>query len=144
MLNLQDQLNRVFGSFFGGTTQAAWLPSVDVFDTKDAVVLKADIPGVEPSDVSVEINENVLTIRGERKQDEQPEEDRFYRMERPTGTFERSIALPQGVLTDDVQATFSEGVLTVRVPKAEEVKPRRIPIEVRGAEKAISGESKAA
>ena len=122
MMNVQDQLNRTFGSLLG-ERRSSWLPSVDVYDAKEEVVLKADLPGVAPEDVAVELDENVLTIRGERKSDYRPDEERFYRVERPTGSFERSIALPTGVRADGIQAAFEEGILTVRVPKAEEDTP---------------------
>lgn len=133
MMNVQDQLNRAFGSFLG-ERRSSWLPSVDVYDGKEEVVLKADLPGVTPADVAVELDENVLTIRGERKSDHRPDEERFYRVERPTGSFERSIALPTGVLADRIEASFEDGILTVRVPKAEEVKPKRIQVEVHAGE----------
>ena len=132
MLNAQDQLNRILGSFAGGERSTSWLPSVDVFDGKEEVVLKADLPGVKPDAVAVEIDENVLSIRGERKPDFQPTQERFFRIERPTGSFERNIALPQGVLADKVEASFADGILTIRMPKAEEVKPRRIQIQLAG------------
>jgi len=132
MMNVQDQLNRTFGSFFG-ERKTSWLPSVDVYDDKEEVVLKADLPGVRPDDVDVEIDENVLTVRGQRSSDHNTDPERFFRIERPTGSFERSIALPQGVRTDNVQAAFEDGILTVRVPKAEEAKPKRIQVTVSGS-----------
>ena len=139
MTNVQDQLNRAFGSFLG-ERRSSWLPSVDVYDGKEEVVLKADLPGVTPEDVDVEVDENVLTIRGERKSDYRADQERFYRVERPTGAFERSIALPAGVLADRIEASFEDGILTVRVPKAEEAKPKRIQIEVHpGKARTIEG-----
>ena len=143
MMNVQDQLNRTFGSFFG-ERQTSWLPSVDVYDDKEEVVLKADLPGVRPDQVDVEIDENVLTVRGQRKADHETDPERFYRIERPTGPFERSIALPQGVRADNVQAAFEDGILTVRVPKAEEAKPKRIQIAVTGnGQRTIEGHATA-
>lgn len=131
MMNVQDQINRAFGSFFG-ERKASWLPAVDVYDDKEAVVLKVDLPGVKPENVAVELDENVLTVRGQRAADHDTDPERFYRIERPIGSFERSIALPQGVRGADIHAAFDDGILTVRVPKAKEAKPRRIEIEVKG------------
>ena len=131
MMNVQDQINRAFGSFFG-ERKTSWLPSIDVYDDKEEVVLKADLPGVRPEDVDVEIDENVLTVRGHRAADHETDPERFYRIERPTGSFERSIALPQGVRSDNVEAAFEDGILTVRVPKAEEAKPKRIRVTASG------------
>ena len=140
MLNVQDQFDRIFGSALRGESRTSWLPPVDVFDGKDEVVLKADLPGVDPNAVDVEIDENVLTLRGERKVDFQSDAEHFYRIERPSGNFERSIALPQGVRADQVEATFDDGILTIRVPKADEVKPKHIPIMVaRGKQKTLAG-----
>ena len=141
MMNVQDEINRAFGSFIG-ERKTSWLPSIDVYDDKEEVVLKADLPGVKPDDVDVEIDENVLTVRGQRAADHETNPERFYRIERPTGAFERSIALPQGVRSENVEAAFADGILTVRVPKAEEAKPKRIQIAVKGGgQHTIEGKS---
>jgi HSP20 family protein len=110
----------------GGTS--TWLPAVDVWETDDALVLSFDLPGVDEDRISVELEDNVLTVSGERERTEKNEGDRFYRYERRFGQFSRSVTLPQGVNEDEIKADYKAGVLEVRVPKPEEQKPRRIPI----------------
>ena len=127
--SLRDEVNRLFSRTLGdGQGGSAWSPPVDVFDTKDAIVLKAELPGLTPEDIDIEIDDNVLTIRGERRLEETVEEGRYYRLERAYGSFARSLSLPQGVKADEVSAAFDGGVLEVRVPKADEVKPRKITV----------------
>ncbi len=94
----------------------------------DAIVLKAELPGLQTEDIDIEIDDNVLTLTGERRFQETVDEGRFYRLERSYGHFQRSVTLPQGVKTDEISADFDNGVLTVRVPKADEVTPRKITI----------------
>ncbi len=130
MTSMQDQFDRLLrGSLEGRRGQESWLPAVDVFDTKDAVVLKAELAGMDPDDIEIEVEDNVLTIKGERKFEEKVDDERYYRVERRYGSFSRSIALPQGVKADDIQATYEDGVLEVRVPKAEEEKPKKIAVK---------------
>jgi HSP20 family protein len=129
MTSTQDQFDRLWrGMLEGRRGQEAWLPAVDVFDAKDAVVLKAELAGMDPDDIEIEVDDNVLTIRGERKFEEKVDEDRYYRVERRYGSFSRSLALPQGVRADDIEANYEDGVLEVRVPKVEEEKPKRISV----------------
>jgi len=129
VMALREEVNRLFGRTLGeGAGAAVWTPAVDVFDTRDSIVLKAELPGMKPEDIDIELDDNVLTIRGERRFSEQVEEGRYYRLERSYGHFSRSLTLPQGVRGDQVHAQFEEGVLEVRVPKAEEVKPRKIAV----------------
>ena len=130
MTQVQDQFNRLVDQVRGGR-QESWLPAVDVFDTKDAVVLKAELAGMDPDDIEIEVDDNVLTIKGERTLEEKVDEERYYRVERRFGSFQRSLALPQGVKADDIQAGYEDGILTVRVPKAEEEKPQRIEIKAK-------------
>ena len=94
----------------------------------EAVVLKAELPGLSAEDIDIEIDDNVLTLRGERRFEEVVEEGRYYRLERAYGHFQRSVTLPPGVKADEISANFDDGVLTVRVPKADEVKPRKIAV----------------
>ena len=129
MTNFEDQFNRLWrGVVDGGKRQESWLPAVDVFDTKESVVLKAELAGMKPDDIQIEVEDNVLTIKGERRFEEKVEEDRYYRVERRFGSFQRSIALPQGVDAEDIQASYEDGILEVRVPKAEEEKPKKITV----------------
>jgi len=130
--DLQDRLARVAGSLGWTDGRGAWLPAVDVFDSREAIVVKADLPGLRAEDVDVRLEENVLTLRGERKPDTVPEEEEVYRIERPVGRFERLVALPQGIRGEECTAEFAAGVLTVRVPKRPAPQPRRVPIESRG------------
>ena len=130
MTQVQDQFNRLVDQVRGGR-QESWLPAVDVFDTKDAVVLKAELAGMDPDDIEIEVEDNVLTIKGARTLEDKVDEERYYRVERRFGSFQRSLALPQGVKADDIQAGYEDGILTVRVPKAEEEKPQRIEIKAK-------------
>ncbi len=130
LTSLRDEMNRMFGRSLGDGTRPAgtWSPPIDVFDTADAIVLKAELPGLTPDDVEVEVDDGVLSIRGERRFTEQVEEGRYHRLERAYGQFARSLSLPTGVRADDITATFTDGVLEVRVPKADEVRPRKITV----------------
>jgi len=111
-------------------------------------VLKVDLPGVKSDQVQVELDENILTVRGERSGDHEPDIERFYRVERPSGTFERIIALPHNVVGERIEASFEDGILTIHAPKVEESKPKRIEIqqgrELRHAVKEDTSERKAA
>jgi HSP20 family protein len=137
MTAMRNQFDRVFGPVFEGRRES-WLPAVDVFDTKAAVVLKAELAGMNPDDIHIEIEDNVLTIKGERKLEETVEEGRYYRVERRFGSFERSLAMPQGIRPDDIVATYEDGILEVTVPKAEEGKPRKI--EVTAAKRTVEAQ----
>jgi HSP20 family protein len=130
MTQVQNQVNRLVNQVWGGG-QESWLPAVDVFDTKDAVVLKAELAGMDPDEIQIEVEDNVLTIKGERKFEETVDEERYYRVERRFGSFQRNLALPQGVKPEDIQAGYEDGILTVSVPKAEEEKPQRIEVKAR-------------
>ena len=127
MTQLQNRFDRLFDAV--GGRQESWLPAVDVFDTQDAVVLKAEHAGMNPDDIQIEVEDNVLTIKGERKFEEKVDEERYYRVERRFGSFQRSLALPQGVKADQIEAAYDEGILTVTVPKAEQEKPKRIEVQ---------------
>ena len=131
--SFRDDVNRLFARTLGeGVTSQTWSPAVDVFETKDAIVLKAELPGLRTEDVDVEIDDNVLTVSGERTLTDRVEEGHYYRLERNYGRFSRSLTLPQGIRADEVTATFADGVLEVRVPKAEEAKPRKVAIAAGG------------
>ena len=127
---LRDEMNRLFTRSLGEGAAAgsAWTPAVDIFDQADAIVLRAELPGLSPDDIDIEIDESVLTLRGERRFEETVEEGRYYRLERAYGAFQRSVTLPQGVKSDEITASFDNGVLSVSVPKAAEVRPRKIAV----------------
>jgi HSP20 family protein len=130
LTTLRDEMNRLFTRTLGegSSSGSAWTPAWDIFDTADAIVLRAELPGLSAEDIDIEVDDNVLTLKGERRFEDKVEEGRYYRLERAYGNFQRSVTLPQGVKADDITATFDRGVLTVRVPKAEEVKPRKIAV----------------
>jgi HSP20 family protein len=132
--SLQSEMNRLFDTFFGGTTRGGnagarrWVPAMDLVETDDSLVLRADLPGLSEEDVAIEIKDGVLTVSGERKAEHEEKSEGFYRVERAHGSFSRSLSLPQGVDADAVKASFEKGVLEVRIPKPEERKPHRVQI----------------
>jgi HSP20 family protein len=127
--SLRDEMNRLFSRTLGETAGGqTWSPAIDVIEQADAIVVKAELPGMKPEDIDIEVDDNVLTIKGERRFEEKVEDGRYYRLERSYGQFSRSLGLPQGVKADEISASFENGVLEVRVPKAEEVKPRKITV----------------
>jgi len=138
--SLQGEMNRLFSSFFDAPSRAGdgaaarrWVPAMDLVETGNDFVLRADLPGISESDVSVELENNVLTIAGERKAEHEEQQEGYYRLERATGGFARTLTLPEGVNADAVQANFDKGVLEVRIPKPEQTKPRRVQIGLGGA-----------
>src|SRR5918999_6392808 len=123
------EIDRVFDAFFGQTDQGRrWVPPMDLVEADDHFVLKADLPGLAESDVNLEVQDGTLTISGERTAEHEQREKGWYRIERSFGSFSRSLTLPDGVDPDRIEASFSHGVLEVRIPKPEERKPRRIAI----------------
>ena len=135
--SLQSEVNRVFDAFFGtagGGRVRRWVPAMDLVETDDHFVLKADLPGVAESDVNIVFENNVLTVSGERRTEHEAKKDGYYRLERTMGSFSRSLTLPEGIDADAVSAKYDNGVLEVRIPKPAEAKPRRIQIGVAGAE----------
>jgi HSP20 family protein len=124
------EVDRMFDAFFGGEGEARrWVPAMDVWEEGEHFVLKADLPGVAESDVSIEVQDGTLTVSGERRSEERKEGAGWYRYERSSGSFSRSLTLPEGVNADGIEAEFATGVLTVRIPKPEERKPRRVKIK---------------
>jgi len=107
-----------------------WVPQVDVAETKDEIIIRAEVPGMTKEDITVTLQDNVLTLRGEKKQEKTEKEVAFHRMERSYGSFVRSFTLPTLVQADKVKATYKDGVLTITLPKAEEVKPKEISVSV--------------
>lgn len=130
MTQVQNQFNRLVDQVWGGR-QESWLPAVDVFDKKDAVVLKAELAGMDPDDIEIEVEDNVLTIKGERKEEETKEGEGWIVRESNYGAFERSLTIPEGVDLASIKASFKDGVLEVHVPKAaKEAKPKTVKVEV--------------
>jgi HSP20 family protein len=149
LTSLQTEMNRLFNTFFetpstggGGGNGGAlrrWLPPMDLVETDEHFVLRADLPGLSEEDVSIELEDSVLTVAGERKAEHEDKKEGFYRLERSFGQFRRSLTLPDGVDADGITAKFDKGVLEVRIPKPEERKPRRVAIQVGGQNAAIEG-----
>ena len=140
---LQNEMGRWMNVLAGGTTtpgngSSTWLPAVDVWETDNELVLSLDLPGIPEDKISVELDDNVLTVSGERERTQEQSSERFYRFERRYGTFSRSVTLPAGVTDQDITANYNDGVLEVRVPKPEEQKPKRIQVGTQGA---IEGKS---
>ena len=131
---LQDQVNRIFNETVRNqgdeSTLTAWAPSVDIYETPNELVVKADLPEVEEKDIDVRVENNLLTIHGERKFDKTVAEDNYLRIERTYGTFSRSFSLPNTVSADAIRAEYKNGVLTVNLPKREESKPRQVKVNV--------------
>jgi len=127
---LQGEMGRLFNGLLDSQSRSsqAWVPALDVWETDSELVYAFDLPGIEEDRISVELEDNVLTVSGERDRAEKTEGDRFYRYERRFGQFSRSVTLPQGVNEDEIKADYEAGVLEVRVPKPEEQKPKRIRI----------------
>ena len=141
--SLQGEMNRLFNTFFdvpaGGKGATGWIPAMDLLEEDEHYVLRADLPGMDESDVSVELDGNTLTIAGERKQQTQTTQEGYHRMERASGAFRRTLTLPEGVDADEISASFDKGVLEVRLPKPEERKPRRVKIGVGSQPATIEG-----
>jgi len=134
---LQDRINRIFDESFSRTadvdddiSMSAWKPSVDIYETDEAIILKAELPGIKTEDVSVEITDNVLTLRGERVEDKEIKEGSYFRKERCFGTFSRAFNLQHRVQPDKIKAKFKDGILEIEIPKPEEEKPKQITVNV--------------
>jgi HSP20 family protein len=136
LMDIQGEVNRLFDNVLGRPVQSGspaartWLPAVDMHETKDDLVLKVELPGVSEKDVAVAITGDLLTIKGERRWNEENREHTVLHVERVYGHFERLIQLPMAVQADKVKATYRDGVLEITLPKAEELKPREIKIDI--------------
>lgn len=135
--SFQDDMNRVFSDFFGRAplrrtlSEGLWAPLMDIEETKDELVVKAEIPGMTKDDIKIQITHDVLSISGERKREEETKDKTYHRIERTYGKFQRIIRLPTEVQSGKTKATYENGVLTIHIPKSEEVKPKEISIEVK-------------
>jgi HSP20 family protein len=134
--DIQTEVNRLFDNFFGrpvsGSTSGGrtWVPAVDMYATKDDLVVTLELPGVSEKDVAVSITGDLLTVKGERRFENQVKEQNLLHVERTYGKFERLIQLPMAVQSDRVKATYREGVLEIKLPKTEELKPKEIKIDI--------------
>ncbi|GAC1663255.1 MAG: Hsp20/alpha crystallin family protein [Candidatus Acidiferrum sp.] len=131
---LHDHINRVFGEAFERAGQESnlttWAPAVDIYETEHELVVKADLPDVDSKDLDIRVENNILTIRGERKFEKKVSEGNYLRVERAYGSFARSFALANTVNTEAIKADYQNGVLTLSVPKREEAKPKQIRVNV--------------
>jgi HSP20 family protein len=136
LTSLQSEMNRLFNTAFdtpqGNAPARRWAPPMDLLETDEHFVLRADLPGVSEEDVTIELEDTVLTVSGERKAEHEANGEGFHRVERSFGRFSRSLTLPKGVDAESVSAAFDQGVLEVRIPKPAERKPRRISIGAAG------------
>jgi HSP20 family protein len=135
LTSLQDQVNRLFEDNFtrdrsGHADLATWAPPVDIYETANELVLKVDLPDVQDKDINVRVENNMLTIRGERKLDKDVKEDNYLRVERAYGSFMRSFSLPNTVSSENIRAEYRNGVLSLRMAKREESKPKQVKISV--------------
>ena len=144
MATLQNEMNRLFGTFFDTPTTAVgsngvrrWMPAMDLVETDEHFVLRADLPGLAEGDVTLEVEDRTLTVSGERKAEHEDKGEGYYRLERASGAFARTLTLPEGVDAEAITATFDKGVLEVRIPKPEERKPKRVAIQVGDGPKTI-------
>jgi HSP20 family protein len=136
--SLQRDMNRMFDEFFRGDVLADesffakdWSPAVDVVENNDNFILRAEIPGMNKDDVKITLENNLLTIRGEKKNEAEKKEGNYHRVERSYGSFERSFTIPGTIKTDNIDAQYKDGVLTLTLPKAEEAKPKLIDVKVK-------------
>jgi len=133
---LRREMDLLWDSFLEGRPgrkmrlEGEWLPSLDVTETKSDLLVKAELPGMNPQDIEISLNEGVLTIKGEKKQEKEEKEEGYHLIERSYGTFTRSIRLPKDVQSDKINASFKNGVLKVVLPKSEEAKKKEIKIKV--------------
>jgi HSP20 family protein len=146
---IQSEMNRLFNTFFdsptagnGVSTARRWIPAMDLVEVENEYILRADLPGLSEQDVNIELQDNVLTVSGERKHEREESKEGYYRVERSSGSFSRTLTLPDGVDPDAIKASFDKGVLEVRVPKPEQRKPRKVAIAVGNSPQTIeAGES---
>jgi HSP20 family protein len=134
---MQEQMNRLLNISWNhdlageDIKEGLWQPSVDIYETEDAIVIKAELPDVDQKDIEVRIEDNTLMLKGERKHEGEVKKENYHRIERYFGSFQRSFSLPTNIQQDNVSATCDKGVLTITLPKKEETKPKQIKVEVK-------------
>jgi HSP20 family protein len=147
--SVQTEINRLFNTLFDSPTPTAggvprrWIPPMDLVENDEEFVLRADLPGISEGDVKIELQDNVLTVSGERKAEREDRKEGYYRLERSSGAFSRSLTLPDGVDPEQIKANFDRGVLEIHVPKPELRKPHKVEIAVGETQPAIEAESAA-
>jgi HSP20 family protein len=138
---LESQVNRMFTELLGRSKESnltSWAPAVDILESEHELVVKADLPDVKPEELDIRVENNILTIRGERKFEEKVDEKKYLRVERSYGSFARSFSLANTVNAEAIKADYRDGVLTLTIPKREEAKPKQIKVNV-GAQAAVAG-----
>ncbi len=138
---LESQVSRLFNELFDRSQESnltSWAPAVDIFEDEHELVVKADLPDVKPEELDIRVENNILTIRGERKFEKKVDEKNYLRVERSYGSFSRSFALANTVNSEAIKADYKDGVLTLTIPKREEAKPKQIKVNV-GAQAAAAG-----
>jgi HSP20 family protein len=137
LLGLQDRMNRLFEESVRNVRQgdealstSVWTPPVDIYETENEVIVKAELPEVNQKDIEIQVENNTLTLRGERKFDKELKQENFHRIERPYGTFARSFTLPMTIDQEKIKADYKDGILRVVMPKREEIKPKQIKVAV--------------
>jgi len=137
LFGMQREMNRMFNNLFRSSDEgedyalAAWTPAVDIAEHDDEFTVKVELPGVSKDDVKITVDSNMLTVRGEKKQEKETKKENYHRVERSYGSFQRSFTLPTAIINDKIDAAFKDGILTVHVPKAEEAKPKQIEVKVK-------------
>ncbi|MGD0264846.1 MAG: Hsp20/alpha crystallin family protein [Anaerolineaceae bacterium] len=137
LLSIQDRMNRLFEQTLSrsrseeGIAASTWTPTVDIYETPETIVLKAELPGLSREDIEIQIRDNALTLKGERRFAKDAQQENYLRIERAYGAFQRSFTLPATIQQDKIRAVFRDGVLELTLPKAEEAKSKKIAIEVR-------------
>jgi len=143
---LQDRMNRLFRDSYGdrdeALTTSTFAPPVDVYEDEHQVTLNIEVPGIEEKDIDVRVENNVLTVHGERKFEKEQKEENFRRVERQYGSFTRSFTLPTTIDTDNVQASYSKGILKIQLAKKAEAKPKQIKVNVSGERQLEGKEAK--
>lgn len=132
LVSMQGDLNRLFGWTWGENGARGWVPALDVIEKPDAFEISVDLPGIDPADVEITVEDSTLTLSGSREFTGEVQDEQVHRVERRYGAFSRSLSLPRNVKADEIAAAFDKGVLTVRVPKAEEAMPKKIEIKATG------------
>ena len=134
---LQERMNRLFSNFRSASpyreeeiSQGPWIPPVDIYETEESLVFKAELPGVTKEDITVEVKDSTLTLKGEKRFEREAKEESYYRVERAYGAFQRAFTLPGMMEQEKVKAKFKDGILEIVLPKTEKAKPKQIKVEV--------------
>jgi len=137
LFGMQREMNRMFDNFFRTSDRSedssltVWTPAVDITEHDDDFAVKVELPGINKDDVKITLDSNILTLRGEKKQEKETKKENYHRVERSYGSFQRSFTLPANVKSDKIDASYKDGILTINLPKAEEAKPKQVEVKVK-------------